>query len=79
MVSKIKVAPGRAASVPDRLLFPRKETQHILGGVSLRIIKEMEADGRLTPVRLNKRSATAQVFHRRSEVLALAQAADDAA
>jgi hypothetical protein len=57
----------------ERLLYSRRQTAHVLGGVSLRTIKELEASGQLDVVRLNKRSPTAQVFHRAWQVQALAR------
>jgi len=58
---------------PERLLFTRKQTAYALGGVSMRIIKELEQSGELDQVRLTKKP-TAQVFHRAAQVRALAEA-----
>jgi len=59
---------------PGALLFSREATRHLLGGISIASVKRLEHQGELTPVRLNKQSASAQVFYRRAEVFALAQA-----
>jgi hypothetical protein len=55
------------------LLYSRDQTGRLLN-VSVATVKRLEAQGLLTPIRLNKRSATGKVFHRRNEVFALAQA-----
>jgi hypothetical protein len=44
-------------------LYPREQARQILGGVSIATLKRLEKVGVLKPVRLNKRSPTAQVFY----------------
>jgi hypothetical protein len=52
------------------LLYSRKRTAEVLGGVSSNIRKRLEAEGRLKPFRLTK-SPTAQVFYKVADVRAL--------
>jgi hypothetical protein len=72
--AKKQIKTAARAGSSARLLYPRRQTADILGGVSMRVIKDLEEAGLLTVVRLNKKSPTAQVFHPAHEVLALAQA-----
>jgi hypothetical protein len=65
--------PSNPTLASDALLYSREATRQLLGGISIASIKRLELSGGLTPVRLNKRSPTAQVFYRRAQVLALAQ------
>jgi hypothetical protein len=44
-------------------LYPREQARQILGGVSIATLKRLEKAGVLKPIRLNKRSPTAQVFY----------------
>jgi hypothetical protein len=45
-------------------IYSRKVASELfLGGISVASMKRMEAEGILKPVRLNKRSATSQVFY----------------
>jgi hypothetical protein len=64
---------SKSAFAPEALLYSREASRQLLGGISIASIKRLERNGELTPVRLNKRSPTAQVFYRRAQVLALAQ------
>jgi len=54
------------------LLYSRDQTGRLLN-VSVATVRRLERQGLLTPIRLNKRSSTAKVFHRCNEVFALAQ------
>ena len=62
---------------PQPLLYSREQARRLLGGVSSAMLKRLEAAGELTAVRLNKRSPVGQVFYRRAQVLALAQADEE--
>jgi hypothetical protein len=64
------------ASADERLLYSRKQAAELLGNISLATLKRLEDEGILEPVRLNKRSATGQVFYRHSNLMAVAQGAD---
>ncbi|HWZ38597.1 MAG TPA: hypothetical protein VNY08_09885 [Bradyrhizobium sp.] len=44
-------------------LYPREQARQILGGISIATLVRLEKAGALKPVRLNKRSPTAQVFY----------------
>jgi hypothetical protein len=44
-------------------LYPREQARLILGGISIATLARLEKAGVLKPVRLNKRSPTAQVFY----------------
>ena len=70
---------SNAAFAPQPLLYSRQATRQLLGGISIASIKRLERNGELTPVRLNRRSATSQVFYKRQEVLALAQVESEGA
>jgi hypothetical protein len=63
----------------DALLYSRVQARRLLGNVSIATLKRLEADGQLTPIRLNKRSPVAQVFYRSSQVRALAQMGTESA
>jgi hypothetical protein len=71
MPKRIKIPPVK------KLLVSRTEAAQMLGGVSSLTIIRLQHAGHLTPVRLTKRPA-AKVFYRIEEVLALAQASEDA-
>ena len=58
---------------PDALLYSREHARKLLGNISIGTLKRLEANGQLTPVRLNRRSPTAHVFYRRNQLFALAQ------
>jgi len=45
-------------------LYPREQARQILGGVSIATLLRLEKAGLLKPIRLNKRSPTAQVFYK---------------
>jgi hypothetical protein len=45
----------------------------LLGDCSIYLLKKLESEGLLTPVRINPRSATAQVFYRRDELMRIAR------
>lgn len=63
---------GQANPAPDaQLLFSRDQVCKILGGVSRPTVVRLEESGRLRPVRLNPDKATAKVFYRRADVMAL--------
>ena len=64
---------SKPALPSETLLYSREATRQLLGGISIASLKRLEHNGELTPVRLNKRSPTAQVFYRRAQVMALAQ------
>ena len=64
---------------PAALLIPRSMTARILGGKSVAYVKKLERQGLLDVVRPSAKSHTnksAQAFHRRAQVLALAQVED---
>jgi hypothetical protein len=44
-------------------LYPREQARQILGGISIATLVRLEKAGALKPIRLNKRSPTAQVFY----------------
>ena len=65
---------------PAALLIPRSMTARILGGKSIAFVKNLERQGLLDPVRptaKSKANKSAQVFHRRAQVMALAQVSSD--
>jgi hypothetical protein len=62
--------------LPDRFLFSRKQAAELLGGVSLATMKRLESEGVLQPVRLNKRSATGQVFYTHDNLMEVAGGGD---
>jgi hypothetical protein len=64
-------------ALPDRLLYTRRQAAELLGDVSLATLKRLEDEGVLRPVRLNKRSATGQVFYRHSNLMAVVQGGGD--
>jgi hypothetical protein len=66
-------SPDDSKIVADRL-YPRRIAREILGGASDPTLRRLEKDGDLQPVKLNKRSATGQVFYRGSDLLRLVQA-----
>jgi hypothetical protein len=45
-------------------LYPREHARQILGGISIATLARLEKAGVLKPIRLNKRSPTAQVFYK---------------
>ena len=47
----------------DDHLYPREQARPFLGNVSVPTLRRMERDGILKPIRLTKRSPTAQVFY----------------
>lgn len=44
-------------------LYPREQARQVLGGISIATLARLEKAGVLKPIRLNKRSANAQVFY----------------
>jgi hypothetical protein len=69
---KKRAAPADKIAAPAaRLLFSRRQTAELLGGISLNKVKQLEDAGVLDKVRLDRRSANGQVFHRASNVLAI--------
>jgi hypothetical protein len=64
-------------ALPERLLYTRRQAAEQLGGVSLATLKRLEEEGVLKPIRLNKRSATGQVFYRHSNLMAIARGGGD--
>jgi DNA-binding transcriptional MerR regulator len=50
-------------TIVDDHLYPRDEASSFLGGVSVPTLRRMEKQGILKPIRLNKRSPTAQVYY----------------
>jgi len=51
-------------------LYTRKDASKLyLGGISVPTMKRLEAEGILIPVRLNKHSASSQVFYRHSNLV----------
>ena len=44
-------------------LYPREQARQILGGISIATLKRLEKASVLKPIRLNRRSPTAQVFY----------------
>jgi hypothetical protein len=50
-------------NIVDDHLYPRDEAIPFLGGVSVPTLRRMEREGILKPIRLNKRSPTAQVYY----------------
>jgi hypothetical protein len=53
------------------------QASELLGNVSLATLKRLESEGVLKPIRLNKRSATGQVFYRHSNLMAVAGGGGD--
>jgi hypothetical protein len=51
-------------TIVDDHLYPRDEASSFLGGVSIPTLRRMEQQGILKPIRLNKRSPTAQVYYK---------------
>ncbi|MBR1234598.1 hypothetical protein [Bradyrhizobium sp. AUGA SZCCT0182] len=51
-------------TIIDDHLYPRDQAIRFLGGVSTPTLRRMEKEGVLKPIRLNKRSATAQVYYK---------------
>lgn len=62
-------------SEQPRLIYSRKETARLLGGVSTATIKRLEAAGRLRGFRLSK-SKSSNVFFRAEEIENLLADAD---
>ena len=60
-----------------QLLFSRKQASEVLGGVSLKTLKQLEADGVLKPVRLNRHRPTGQVIYAYSNLMEVAQVERD--
>jgi hypothetical protein len=71
---KARRARQRAQSLDavERLLYSRKQTAHVLGGVSIATILRMEARGLLDKVRLAG-VRNGAVFHRAEQVRQLAE------
>jgi hypothetical protein len=67
-------SPDRAAS---RLLYSRKQTQQLLGDVSIATLIRLERAGILRPKRLLN-SPTGQVFYTHENVVEVARGAADA-
>jgi hypothetical protein len=67
---------AQALAAVQPLLYSRVQTSRALGGISVATIIRLENAGLLTKVRLGN-LPTAQVYHRVSEVHALAQAGGD--
>jgi hypothetical protein len=64
---------GKVIALSDhQLLYSRSQVRKILG-ISLGSLVRLESSGHLKPVRLNPEKATAKVFYRRSDVVALAE------
>jgi hypothetical protein len=61
---------------PPQLLYSRRDAARLLGYRSVDPIKELERQGRLTPVRPTGK-ATGQVFFRRAELEAIANGDGD--
>jgi hypothetical protein len=55
------------------LLYNRKQASQLLGDISEHKLKQLEQAGDLIPVRLNKHSATAQVFYTHKNLVKLAR------
>jgi hypothetical protein len=74
-------APDRTTRerFPARLLYSRKQTSELLGGISLAKLKELEAAGVLIPKRLDPRAANGQVFYTHRNVHAVASDDDGGA
>jgi hypothetical protein len=53
---------------PDQLLFTRAQVARLLGGVDVSTVRRLERDGRLRPIRLNKKSTSGMVFFAASDV-----------
>jgi hypothetical protein len=68
---------SREKPISRPLVVPRTTTAALLGGVDVSTIRRLEKAGLLTPIRLNKRSATGQVFYSYAEVVALAEGGHD--
>jgi hypothetical protein len=67
-----------AEDLPPRLLYSRKQVAHALGGVDVSYVRRLERAGVLKGIRLDKRKATAMVFFRAQDVIALIEDAADA-
>jgi hypothetical protein len=58
--------------VPDpQLLYSRAQAARLLGNVCVMTVVRLEKRGLLTPVRLDRRSKSGQVFYRHSDLIAL--------
>ncbi len=62
---------------PAALLVPRSMASRVLGGKSIAMLKKLERNGLLTPVRLTK-SVEGQVFYKRAQLLKLAGVSEGA-
>jgi|tagenome__1003787_1003787.scaffolds.fasta_scaffold17460126_1 hypothetical protein len=64
--------PQQAPSIPEvpPLLHTRQQASRLLN-CSVATLQRLEKSGALTPVKLNKRSPSAQTFYKRSDLLAL--------
>jgi hypothetical protein len=63
--------PARALMEQRQLLFSRQQARPILGYPSLATLIRLERKGVLTPIRLNPRQTTGQVYYRGDELLRL--------
>jgi hypothetical protein len=59
-----------------RLLYSRKETARLLGGISTATVRRLEAAGRLPGIRLSK-SKSSSVFYRAEDIEKLLADVDD--
>jgi hypothetical protein len=57
------MAKQNISELIDDHLYPREEARPFLGGVSVPTLRRMEQEGILRPIRLTKRSPTAQVYY----------------
>ncbi len=61
------------SKTPERLFYSRSEACHLLGGISLPILKEFEDHGKLTPLRLSGRKQ-GRVYFEHAELMSLRDA-----
>jgi hypothetical protein len=61
-------------TVSNRLLYSRRQVAELLGGITVATVRQLEREGRLTPIRLTGRK-TGQVFFTDENVRALIKSA----